>query len=82
MAYGTEQWQALALYTYFTGHEQQNMGSNATVGPARTEPNPQDIRQRNLLLKGVFQPAAGHRVRAAYEWFDRNSDTEVLSLNS
>ncbi len=82
VAYGTEQWQALALYTYFTGHEQQNMGSNATVGPARTEPNPQDIRQRNLLLKGVFQPAAGHRVRAAYEWFDRNSDTEVLSLNS
>lgn len=81
-AYGTQTWQVLALYTYFTGHEQENMGTNDSVGTARTEPNPQDIRQQNLLLKGVFQPAAGHRVRATYEWFDRNTDTEVLSLNA
>lgn len=81
VAYGTEAWQAMALYTYFTGHEQKNMGTNGSVGAARTEPNPQDIRQQNLLLKGVFQPAAGHRVRAVYEWFDRNTMIDVLSLN-
>ena len=82
VAYGTREWQALALVTYFSGHEQKNMGSNDTVGPARTEPNPQDIRQQNVLLKGVFEPADGHRVRATYEWFDRNSNVDVLSLNS
>ena len=82
VAYGTQAWQAMALVTYFTGHEQQNMGTNGTVGPARTEPNPQDIRQQNLLLKGVFQPAAGHRVRAVYEWFDRSNWIDVLSLNA
>jgi hemoglobin/transferrin/lactoferrin receptor protein len=81
-AYGTQTWQAMALYTYFSGHEQENMGTNGTVGPLRTEPNPQDIRQQNLLLKGVFQPADGHRVRAVYEWFDRNNEIDVLSLNS
>jgi hemoglobin/transferrin/lactoferrin receptor protein len=72
----------MALYTYFTGHEQKNMGANDASGPARTEPNPQDIRQQNLLLKGVFQPAAGHRVRAVYEWFDRDNAIDVLSLNA
>mgnify|MGYP000494038579 CR=1 FL=1 len=82
VAYGTRQWQALALYTYFSGHQQENMGTNDVVGPARTEPNPQDIRQQNLLLKGVLQPAAGHRVRATYEWLDRNSLIDVLGLNS
>ena len=82
LAYGTEQWQALALYTYFTGHELKNLGTIDAVGAARTEPNPQDVRQRNLLLKGVLEPAAGHRLRATYEGFDRNSVTEVLSLNS
>lgn len=81
-AYGTQQWQVLALYTYFTGHEQENMGDVATIGPTRTEPNPQDIRQQNLLLKAVFQPAAGHNIRATYEWFDRNSEIDVLSLNA
>ncbi len=81
VAYGTETWQAMALYTYFTGHEQDNMGDDGSVGPLRTEPNPQDIRQQNVLLKGVFQPAAGHRVRATYEWFDRDSSVDVLSLN-
>ena len=82
VAYGTQQWQAMALYTYFTGHEQKNMGSNDSVGPLRTEPNPQDIRQQNLLLKGVVQPAEGHRVRAVYEYFDRNNIIDVLSLNA
>lgn len=81
VAYGTEAWQAMALYTDFTGHEQNNMGSDASVGPTRTAPNPSDVRQRNLLLKGVFQPLAAHRVRTTYEWFDRDSDIEVLSLN-
>lgn len=82
VAYGSNVWQAMALYTYYTGHEQKNMGTNDTVGPARTEPNPLDIRQQNLLLKGVYQPAAGHRVRATYEWFDRNGIVDVLSLSS
>ena len=82
VAYGTSEWQAMALYTYFTGHEQKNMGTVDTVGPLRTEPNPLDIRQQNLLLKGVYQPAAGHRVRATYEWFDRNGIVDVLSLNA
>jgi hemoglobin/transferrin/lactoferrin receptor protein len=82
LAYGTEAWQAMALYTYFSGHEQKNMGSNDVIGPLRTVPNPQDIRQQNLLLKGVFQPAAGHRMRAVYEWFDRNNLIDVLSLNA
>ena len=82
LAYGTEAWQAMALYTYFTGQQQKNMGDDGSTGPSRTEPNPQDIRQQNLLLKGVFQPAAGHRVRAVYEWFDRNNMIDVLSLNT
>lgn len=82
LAYGTDTWQVMALYTYFTGHEQENMGDDDVVGPARTTPNPQDIRQQNVLLKAVLQPAAGHRVRATYEWFDRNSEIDVLSLNA
>ena len=82
VAYGTQLWQALAQYTYFGGSQQKNMGTDNSVGAGRTEPNPQDVRQQNLLLKGVLQPAPGHRVRATYEWFDRNSMTDVFSLNS
>lgn len=82
LAYGTQAWQAMALYTYFTGHEQQNFGTVDVIGPQRTVPNPQDIRQQNLLLKGVLQPAEGHRLRGTYEWFDRSNLVQVLSLNA
>ena len=82
LAAGTREVQGLLVYTYFTGHEQENQGENGAVGPARTEPNPQDIREQNLLAKVTWAVAPNQSLRATYEWYDRDASIDVLSLNA
>jgi len=81
LAAGTRELQGLLVYTYFSGHEQKNQGDNGSTGAARTEPNPQDIRQNNLLAKLNWNLAPNQSLRATYEYYDRQANVNVLSLN-
>jgi hemoglobin/transferrin/lactoferrin receptor protein len=82
LAAGDRTIQGLLVYTYYTGHELENQGDNGSVGTARTEPNPQDIRQQNVLAKLTWALAPNQSLRGTYEWYDRDASVDVLSLNS
>jgi hemoglobin/transferrin/lactoferrin receptor protein len=62
------------------GHEFDNKGDVDVVGTPRTTPNPQDTHGTAQLAKAVLPTRAG-RFRAAYERYDRDVATDVLSLN-
>ena len=80
-ALGNDTIQALAVVTFRDGHEQETHGSDDSIGPNRTEANPQDNAIRNALLKFVVKPAAGQLVRLTYERYASEVETDVLSLN-
>ena len=82
LAAGTDRVQGMLLYTYFTGSELDNMGEVGGTGPTRTEPNPQDIRQSNLLGKITWAIDSRNSLRAVYERFTRDAEVDVLSLNA
>lgn len=82
LAAGTDRVQGMLLYTYYTGHELDNMGDVGGTGIRRTEPNPQDIRQQNLLGKVTWAIDSRNSLRAVYERFTRDAEVDVLSLNS
>lgn len=82
LAAGTREVQGLLLYTYFSGSERDNQGENDSVSIARTTPNPLDQTQQNVLAKLTWALAPNQQLRAAYEWFDRDSTIDVLSLNA
>jgi len=63
------------------GHERGNRGDVGALGATRTRPNPQDARAESQLFKAVLPVGAATRWRAAYERFERQVATDVLSLN-
>lgn len=79
---GNKDVQGMVMYTYTTGHETKNFGTNDVVGPARTAPNPLDSKEYNLLGKLVFTPNANNTLKFTLEQFKNDADVDILSLNA
>lgn len=81
-AAGTDAVQGLVVYTYYTGGETRNFGTNDSIGPARTAPNPLDVDEYNVLAKLAFTPSRNNTLKFAYEGFNHRADVTVASLNA
>src|SRR5690606_32286763 len=82
LAAGTPEVQGLLMYTYFTGHETENFGTNDVIGPPRTSPNPQSIDENNWLAKLAFTPNPNNTLKFTFERYSHDADVDVLSLNA
>ncbi|KQV30691.1 cation transporter [Rhizobium sp. Root1203] len=65
--------------TYRTGHEIDNQGTNDSYGRSRTEPNPLDFDQSNLMVKIRQELEGGHRIGLTAESFRRDADIDLRS---
>ncbi|MBW8304182.1 MAG: TonB-dependent hemoglobin/transferrin/lactoferrin family receptor [Brevundimonas sp.] len=72
----------LLAWTGRDSQETETQGTVGGVGAARTMANPQEIRSDAILLKGVWDIAPGHSLRAGYDWFESNTTADVLSGRS
>ncbi len=66
--------------SYRKGHEIENNGKVDTIGPTRTEANPADYDQNNLLFKLRQQLEGGHMVGITAERFSRDTTTDLKTL--
>lgn len=64
---------------YRKGHETENMGDIDGYGATRTEPNPGDYDQRNLLAKLHQYIPGGHRLGLTAELANRDFEYENMS---
>lgn len=62
---------------YKRGHEQDNAGNSGIYGPGRTEPNPADFDQNNVLVKLKQYTDTGHTFTLTGERFDRDKDIDL-----
>lgn len=62
---------------YKRGHERDNKGDNDGYSTARTEPNPLDFDQNNVLFKIKQETDSGHTFGFTAERFDRNKDIDL-----
>jgi len=65
------------------GHERKNEGDVGGIGggaTGRTEANPADFDQNNILFKVRQDIEGGHRIGITAERFDLQNDTELKSL--
>ncbi|WP_104667564.1 TonB-dependent hemoglobin/transferrin/lactoferrin family receptor [Ensifer adhaerens] len=65
--------------SYRKGHERENEGTVGGTGPTRTEANPLDFDQSNLLFKLRHQLEGGHRIGLTAESFRRDADADLLT---
>jgi hemoglobin/transferrin/lactoferrin receptor protein len=63
---------------YKRGHETDNQGEIGGYGATRTEANPMDYNQRNLLVKFHQYLEGGHRLGLTGELFNRDEDSDNL----
>ena len=68
---------ALFLGSYKTGHERDNKGDVGGYGATRTEPNPADYDQHNLLFKLRQDTELGHVFGLTAERFRFEKDTDL-----
>ncbi|WP_164901736.1 TonB-dependent hemoglobin/transferrin/lactoferrin family receptor [Neorhizobium lilium] len=61
---------------YKRGHETDNQGDIDSYGASRTEANPMDYNQKNLLVKFHQYLEGGHRLGLTGEFFNRDDDTD------
>jgi len=54
--------------SYRKGHERDNKGDNDSYGRLRTEADPADFDQHNLLFKLRQDPEGGHRIAILLDW--------------
>lgn len=66
--------------TYKKGQETATQGDVDAIGPTRTEANPSEYDQYNLLFKLRQQLEGGHTVGLTAERFRRNTDTDLKTL--
>jgi hemoglobin/transferrin/lactoferrin receptor protein len=72
-------WSAMAAYTRRDYQELDNQGTVGGTGAARTRPNPQDGRSDAALVRLVYDPANGHKLRLTGEYLDTHLYTNGLS---
>ncbi|MEF2070680.1 TonB-dependent hemoglobin/transferrin/lactoferrin family receptor [Consotaella aegiceratis] len=70
---------ALFQGSYRRGHETDNNGDVGGTGETRTEPNPLDSDQYNVLGKIYQDIEGGHRFGLTAEHFTRKEDIETLT---
>ncbi len=75
-------WSGMVAITRRDGHELESKGENGSPDTTRTEANPQDVWSNAGLARLVFSPNARHRLRATYEQFESEIETEVLSARA
>ena len=78
-AYGTDTLAGLVTYTYRESDETDTAGGNSGTGQGREEADPQDIDTQTINFKLGWSPAEGHNLIAAYEDFDSDVATTLLS---
>lgn len=78
-AVGSERWQGSLYYSRRDGHELDNQGEIDTRDASRTRPNPIDRSQDDFLAQVSFTPAASNEWRGAFEYFESEGETEILS---
>ncbi|MCX8996619.1 TonB-dependent hemoglobin/transferrin/lactoferrin family receptor [Rhizobiaceae bacterium BDR2-2] len=67
---------------YQRGDESRTKGDVNVIGPTRTKANPADYDQNNLLFKLRQDLEGGHRVGVTLERFERDTDTDLLTLHN
>jgi hemoglobin/transferrin/lactoferrin receptor protein len=67
---------------YKKGHETDNAGTSDVYGAGRTEPNPADFDQKNVLVKVKQYTDTGHSFTLTGERFDRNKDIDLRTEQS
>ncbi len=67
---------------YRDGRALGNQGTVGGIGAARTEPNPRDYDQSNLLGKVYQDFGEGHRIGLTGEIFRRNEDIDTATAES
>lgn len=70
---------ALFQGSYKRGHETDNRGTVDSYGRSRTEPDPMDFNQNNVLFKMRHQLEGGHTIGFTAERYNRKSDTDLMS---
>lgn len=65
---------------YKRGNERDNKGDVGILGNDRTEPNPADAYQRNLLFKIRQEIEGGHRIGVTAERFQLDTDTDLKTF--
>ncbi len=65
---------------YRKGHERDNKGDNDSYGRLRTEADPADFDQHNLLFKVRQDLEGGHRIGLTAERFRRDLKTDLRDL--
>ncbi|NTJ43007.1 TonB-dependent hemoglobin/transferrin/lactoferrin family receptor [Agrobacterium larrymoorei] len=65
---------------YKKGHERDSRGSVNVLGINRTEPNPSDYDQYNLLFKIRQDLEGGHRIGLTAERFNLDSTTDLKTV--
>ena len=66
--------------SYKKGHETTNQGSVGTFGATRTEPNPGELNQDNVLFKVRITGDSGHRIGVTAERYRSESDSDLLTV--
>jgi hemoglobin/transferrin/lactoferrin receptor protein len=69
-------------YTQTDAGEFDNRGDADIVAPARTRPNPQDVRDSGLLAKAVLRTGARHRVTLTVEGREQDVESQILRLST
>ncbi|SHI50238.1 hemoglobin/transferrin/lactoferrin receptor protein [Aureimonas altamirensis DSM 21988] len=67
---------------YRKGHETETRGDNDGIGTIRTEANPEDYDQYNLLGKVYHDIEGGHRIGLVGELFKRSEDVDVQTQSA
>ena len=70
---------ALLQGSYKKGDETQSNGSDGSYGRSRTEANPADLDQNNILFKVRQDIEGGHQIGITAERFERQKDTGLAS---
>ncbi|MCV9961346.1 TonB-dependent hemoglobin/transferrin/lactoferrin family receptor [Pararhizobium sp. BT-229] len=65
---------------YRRGHERKNNGDDDSYGATRSESNPADFDQYNLLFKVRQELEGGHKIGLTAERFRRDLDTDLREL--
>ena len=79
VAAGDERLAGMLVYTNRSGNETENAGRVGGFGPDRELADPQDISTDNVVGKVSWRPAEGHMLTGTVDWFDSETDTQILS---
>ena len=72
-------WLALIQGSYTIGNETDNKGNNGSYGLPRTEPNPLNFDQSNILFKLRHDGGSGHRIGITAERYRYSADSDLMT---